>query len=92
MPDDPAPIFEIYVNDDRYAVPTLHLVAAEDEAGAREIMDRLLRESAHHVGAELCLDDRVLFRAGAYAVTPRARPSRGLGGLQDPAADSPPSA
>lgn len=75
MPSGP-PTFEIYVDDDRYAVPTLHLIAAEDEARAREIADRLLNENAHHLGAEVCFEDQVLFRSGSYALAPRAKPSR----------------
>jgi hypothetical protein len=46
--------YELYLDDDRYAVPTLHLIPARDEARAVEIASRLLAESPHHRGAELC--------------------------------------
>lgn len=82
MPDTPRPpTFEIYIDDDRYAVPTLHLVVAEDEDGAREAVERLLLESPHHLGAELCLNDEVLLRAGTYTLTPRPGRSRALNGF-----------
>ena len=67
------PIFEIYVDDDRYGVPTLHLVPADDEAEAREIVDRLLSENAHHLGAELYLEGRLLAGLGSFAERPRQR-------------------
>lgn len=66
------PIFEIYVDDSRYAVPTLHLMPAPDEASARQIVERILSESTHHVGAELCYDGELLAAVGTFAVTPRA--------------------
>lgn len=65
------PIFEIYVDDSRYAVPTLHLVSAEDEAAARQIVARLIGESEHHLGAELCYEGELLAAVGTYALTPR---------------------
>ena len=68
-------IFEIFVDDNRYAVPTLHLVAAADDAAAREVADRLLAENSHHLGAEVCVDGKVLFRVGSFAARPRVRQS-----------------
>ena len=65
------PIFEIYVDDSRYAVPTLHLVPAEDEAAARQIAEGMLSNSVHHRGAELCYDGELLAALGTFAVTPR---------------------
>ena len=59
--------FEIYVDDDRYAVPTLHLVTAATETHAREVAERLLRESAHHLGAELRLQGERLIGLGSFA-------------------------
>jgi hypothetical protein len=67
----PRPIFEIYVDDDRYAVPTLHLVPADDEATAREIVSRLLEENAHHRGAELCFEGQLILGVGTFEVAPR---------------------
>lgn len=46
--------YEVFVHDDRYTVPTLHLISAPDDIDARLAADALLRASAHHVGVELC--------------------------------------
>lgn len=45
--------FEVFVHDDRYSVPTLHLISADDDLDAREAADVLLRASPHHLGVEL---------------------------------------
>lgn len=45
--------FEVFVHDDRYSVPTLHLISASDDFDAREAADALLRASPHHLGVEL---------------------------------------
>src|SRR4051812_31773732 len=49
----PLDAFEIYIDDDRYAVPTLHLVMAEDATMAIVIARRMVADSAHHLGAEI---------------------------------------
>jgi hypothetical protein len=59
--------FEVYVDDDRYAVPTLHLVPAENESMALKVAQRLLAESPHHLGVELCLEGRRLTGLGSFA-------------------------
>jgi hypothetical protein len=59
--------YELYLDDDRYAVPTLHLIPARDEATALQIATRLLNESEHHRGAELCLGDERLAGLGTFA-------------------------
>ena len=59
--------FEAFIHDDRYSVPTLHLVSAMDEAAAREAADELLRASAHHVGVELCRNGERIAQLGACA-------------------------
>jgi hypothetical protein len=64
----PPETFEIYVDDDRYAVPTLHLVVAYDESMATTIAERLVAESPHHLGAELCLEGRRVAGLGSFAV------------------------
>jgi len=56
--------FEVFIYDDRYSVPTLHLLSATDEAEAREEAATLLNASAHHVGVELCRNDRRIVRLG----------------------------
>jgi hypothetical protein len=57
--------FEAFVHDDRYSVPTLHLVSAADEATARAVADDLLRASPHHLGVELCHNGEQLVALGA---------------------------
>ena len=64
--------FELYIDDSRYTVPTLYLIAA-DEAGAVEAARRMVLDSPHHLGAELCLDGRRLIGFGTFA-TCRSRP------------------
>ena len=59
--------FEIYVDDDRYAVPTLHLVTAVDDGHALDIAARLMRECPHHRGAELCRGGERLAGLGTFA-------------------------
>jgi hypothetical protein len=56
--------FEIFIYDDRYSVPTLHLFSATDEAEARDVAAMLLNASVHHVGVELCRNDRRIVRLG----------------------------
>ena len=64
--DEPQHTFEVYIDDSRYSVPTLHLIAA-DEAGAIEAVRRMLDDSPYHLGAELCLDGVRLIGLGSYA-------------------------
>jgi hypothetical protein len=59
--------FEVYIDDSRYSVPTLYLIAA-DEAGAIEAARRMVSDSSHHLGAELRLDGRRLIGFGSMAV------------------------
>lgn len=68
----PRHTFEVYIDDSRYTVPTLYLIAA-NEAGAIEAAQRMLADSPHHLGAELCLDGRRLIGFGTFA-TRRAGP------------------
>lgn len=63
---EPRHMFEVYVDDSRYSVPTLYLIAA-DEAGAIEAARRMVSDSHHHVGAELRLDGRRLIGFGSLA-------------------------
>lgn len=57
--------FEAFIHDDRYTVPTLHLVSAMDEASARDAADALLRASTHHLGVELCRNGEQIVTLGA---------------------------
>ena len=58
-------IFELYVDDDRYEVPTLHFSAASDEASVRELAMQLLNDSPHHRGVEVRLNDRRILSVSA---------------------------
>lgn len=59
--------FEIFVHDDRYSVPTLHLVPAAYESAARRLAEVLLLTSAHHQGVELWRDGEQLLALGICA-------------------------
>jgi len=63
----PRHTFEVFIDDSRYSVPTLYLIAA-DEAGAIEATRRMVVDSPHHLGAELRLDGRRLIGFGSMAV------------------------
>jgi len=45
---EPVRTFDIYLEDDRSALPILSFVEAADLAGAREHATRLLAQSSHH--------------------------------------------
>jgi hypothetical protein len=47
------PTFEIYVEDDRYKVPTLHIITTLDSAAMRVIAEKLAIESPHHLSVEV---------------------------------------
>jgi len=68
--------FEVYVDDDRYKVPSLYLISASNEARARAIVDELWRNSDHHQGVELRRDGERLWGLGSLADgAPMARQS-----------------
>jgi hypothetical protein len=46
-------VFELYITDDRHSIPTLRLVTASDQDGARELAESIYRESPHHLGVEV---------------------------------------
>jgi len=62
----PRHTFEVYIDDNRYSVPTLYLIAA-DEAGAVEAARKMVIDSPHHLGAELRLDGNRLIGFGSLA-------------------------
>ena len=59
--------FELFVHDDRYSVPTLHLVSCRDEAGAQAAAEALLRAGPHHLGVEVCCGDEHILSLGVCA-------------------------
>jgi hypothetical protein len=73
MTSEVGAIFELYVDDDRYEVPTLRFSVASDEAEACALAVRLLEESPHHRGVEVRRGDRRVCAVGAFADPPLAR-------------------
>jgi hypothetical protein len=61
------PTFELFLDDDRYAVPTFHLVVSEDVGGVLNTAQRLLEESDHHRGVEVCRGGERLDGLGSFA-------------------------
>ena len=68
------PTFEVYIDDDRYEVPSLYFINSRNDAGARAAAQRLLDESPHHQGVELRRDGVRLFAVGSLARGGSARP------------------
>jgi hypothetical protein len=60
--------FEFYVDDDRYSVPSLHLMDAADIDEARALAEALLEGSPHHLGIEVRCGDEQLFAIGATSL------------------------
>jgi hypothetical protein len=61
--------FEIYIDDNRYSVPSLYLITASSEDRARVVAEELLRASSHHKGVEVRRDGAPLYRLGSCAVS-----------------------
>ena len=59
--------FEIYLDDTRYVVPTLKLIAAPDSDAALRIAELLIDESQHHLGAEVCQGGHRIAGLGSFA-------------------------
>ena len=45
--------YQVLITDDRYSVPTLRLVQAADVEGVRELAERMLADSVHHLRVEV---------------------------------------
>lgn len=56
--------FEVYVHDDRYSVPTLHLPETGEKSAVVQWTVRYLGESHHHVWAEIWRDNACVARLG----------------------------
>ncbi|HKR87383.1 MAG TPA: hypothetical protein VJS38_04360 [Phenylobacterium sp.] len=67
MLEDFGTFFELYVDDDRYVVPTLRFFIAINEMQARQMAARLLTESPHHLGVEVRVGDRRVDALGSFA-------------------------
>ena len=68
------PTFEVYIDDDRYSVPSLYLITAVNDARARDIAENLWRDSQHHLAAfELCQQGERLVGGGTLESEVRRR-------------------
>jgi hypothetical protein len=56
--------FQVFITDDRYSVPTLHIVQAASAEAALELARRLVAENLHHLGAEVCDEGIVISSIG----------------------------
>jgi hypothetical protein len=54
------PIYDLYVTDSRYSVPTLQFLTAASEGRARARATEILLESPFHLSVELRRDDQLL--------------------------------
>jgi hypothetical protein len=54
--------FELFIEDDRYTVPTLEFVMVRDVARARELASERMFASSHHTGIEVRHCGRRLFQ------------------------------
>ncbi|HZZ90441.1 MAG TPA: hypothetical protein VFE13_19085 [Caulobacteraceae bacterium] len=52
--------FNLFIEDDRYTVPTLAFVTARDKRAALRLAMRRLEESPHHLCVEVCEGDDFL--------------------------------
>ena len=59
------PSYEIFIDDDRYSVPSLYLITASDTGRARAVAERLWKDSDHHRGVELRREGVLVFSCGS---------------------------
>jgi hypothetical protein len=59
--------YEVYIDDDRYRVPSLYLITAASDLRARRVIEELWRSSEHHQGVELRRDGERLLGLGSLA-------------------------
>ena len=57
------PIYTLYIEDDRYRVPTLLTEALVDDMRALDFAARLFAKSPHYVAVEIWDDDRQVARS-----------------------------
>lgn len=53
-------IYTIYIEDDRYSVPTIDILSADDDGHARVLAQGRLVSSPHYLSVEAWEDDRVV--------------------------------
>ena len=74
--------FQLFIDDDRYAVPTLRILAVRNAARARALARQAMADCPHHLGVELYDEEQRVLALGTLR-TPRAEAPRRL---SDPAA------
>jgi hypothetical protein len=57
--------YEVFVDDDRYSVPSLYLISASSLDDARVAAEKLLSGSEHHQRVEVRCGGESLFAAGS---------------------------
>ncbi len=53
-------VYTIYIEDDRYSVPTIDILMADDDDHARVLAEGRLISSAHYLAIEVWEDERVV--------------------------------
>jgi hypothetical protein len=59
--------FELYVDDDRYSIPTLHLIENQSDERALAMAKVVWLDSEHHLGVELRRDGERISGFGSLA-------------------------
>jgi hypothetical protein len=55
-------IYTLYIEDDRYSVPTIDILTAETDEAARALAAQRLGSSPHYRSVEVWADDRYVWR------------------------------
>ena len=63
------PTFLLYIEDNRYSIPTLRIVTALHAGRVRELAEELMKDNEHHLGVEVFEDDKRLFGLGASSLS-----------------------
>ena len=53
-------VYTIYIEDDRYSVPTIDILLADDDTHAQVLAAGRLISSPHYTGVEVWQDDRIV--------------------------------
>jgi len=61
------PLYHFFIDDDRYEAPVELEVRVGSEPRARQLAERSLAQSPHHLGVEVCEDGARLFGLGSFA-------------------------
>ena len=56
-------VYTLYIEDDRYSVPTIDILSAQSDDEARALVVERLAASPHYQSVEAWVDDRFVCRA-----------------------------